>query len=187
MKTRVNTGPLANLMQKKHYLTWLIYGLSTLLVLLLQTAPRCFPTVIGARPMPLTAFVICVAILGGARTGATVGVLAGLLWGVFSARVFGFDALVLMLFGLVAGLLVEWFLRANFYTALLLCGAGVLMHCILEWFFCYVIFGQENLGEILVKVLLANAVYTFLLTPLVYGFVLLIARFVRRRINGEGA
>lgn len=185
MKTRVNIGPFQNLLQKKNAVLWLAYSLSTLLVLLIQNAPHIFPAICFARPTPLTVYVICVAVLGGARTGATIGVLSGLLWGVFSARVFGFDALLLLLFGLVAGLLVEWFLRANFFTALLLSSCGVLLHVLLEWFFCYVIFSRENLAEILLKVLLPNGLYTILLTPLIYGFSLLLARFVRRRVNGK--
>ena len=80
MKTRVNVGHLTQLLQQKSYLPWLAYGLSTLLVVLLQTAPNAFPTIFFARPTPLTTFVICIAILGGARTGTTVGVIAGLFW-----------------------------------------------------------------------------------------------------------
>ncbi len=183
MKTRVNVNPLTQLLQQKSYLPWLIYSLSTLLVLLLQTAPNIFPTVFSARPMPLTTFVICVAVLGGARTGTAVGVLAGLLWGVFSSRVFGFDAFVLLLLGLAAGLLVEWYLRANFFTAVLLCSGGVFVHVLLEWFFCCVIPQKENLGELLFKVLLPNGLYTVLLTPIVYWFAYVIARFVRQKAN----
>lgn len=183
MKNRVNKSPFLVLLQEKNYLIWIVYALSTLLVLLMQSAPRLFPIVLGARPVPLLPFVICVAVFGGARTGVTVGLFAGLLWGVFSFRVFGFDALVLMLFGLAAGLLVEWFLRANFLSAMLLCSCGMFLHLLLEWLFCYVIFGKENLFEILFKVLLPNGVYTIIITPLIYGFSLLLARFARRKVN----
>ena len=183
MKTRVNTGPLAHLLQQKNYFSWLIYGLSTLLVLLLQAAPRLFPVVFDARPMPLTIFVICVGVLGGARAGASVGVLAGVLWGVFSFRLFGFDALILLILGLTAGLLVEWFLRANFFTALLLCACGTAIHVLLEWLLCNVIFQKDNLLEMLFKVLLPNGLYTVLLTPLVFWFSYVIARLVRRKAN----
>ena len=91
MKTRLNTGPLAHLLQQKNYFSWLIYGLGTLFVLLLQAAPRLFPAVFSARPTPLTIFVICVGVLGGARAGAAVGVFAGILWGVF---LFAYSALM---------------------------------------------------------------------------------------------
>lgn len=184
MKNRVNKSPFAHLLQKKNYLIWIAYGLSTLLVLLLQTSPRAFPTIFGARPMPMLTFVICVAIFSGARTGAAIGLAAGVLCGIFSFYVFGFDAILLMLFGLAAGLLSEWFLRANFFTAMLLCSCGVFLRVLLEWIFCYVIFDKENLFEILYKVLLPNGLYTLLLTPVVYGFSLLLARFARRRVIG---
>ncbi len=183
MKTRVNNSPFARLLQQKSYLPWLVYGLSTLLILFMQAAPNIFPTLFGARPMPLTIFVICVGILGGARAGAAIGVLAGLLMGVFSFRLFGFDALILLVLGLIAGLLVEWFLRANFFTALLLCSCGMLVHILLEWFFCYVIVQKDNLAEILFKVLLPNGLYTVLLTPAVFWFSYVIARYVRRKAN----
>ncbi len=183
MKIRINTSPLANLFQQKHYISWLLYGLSTLLILLLQTAPRFFPSLLGVRPAPLIGFVICVAILGGTRTGVTVGVLAGLLCGIYSHHLFGFDALVFMLLGLIAGLLVEWFLRANFYTALLLCAGGILSYSLLEWLFCYAVLGRVDLAAILFKFILPSGLYTFALTPLVYWFSLVLARFVRRCVN----
>ncbi len=183
MKTRVNKGRFANLMQHKHYMAWLIYALSTLLILALQTAPRFFPIVFGARPMPLVGFVICVSVLAGARTGTTVGVLAGLLWGVYSSHLYGYDALVLMVFGMVVGLMSEWYLRANMYTALLLGAAGTLAYCILEWFFYYVIPGNDDVLTVLWRVFLPNAVYTIVLIPLVFWFSYLLARFVRQKLK----
>ncbi len=180
MKTRVNTGPFSNLLQYKNVIIWLVYVLSTILVLVLQSAPRFFPSIFGIRPFPLVPYVICVAVFGGARTGATVGLLSGLLWGVFSTHVYGFDALVLMLFGLVAGLLVEWFLRANFYTALVLCASATVAYCLLEWLCCFVFVGRANVWATLFTVLLPNGVYTVILIPLVFLFTLAIARFVRR-------
>ena len=103
--------------------------------------------------------------------------------GRFSFRLFGFDALILLILGLTAGLLVEWFLRANFFTALLLCACGTFIHVLLEWLLCNVIFQKDNLLEILFKVLLPNGLYTVLLTPLVFWFTFIIARFVRRKAN----
>ncbi len=181
MKTRVNSKHLASLILQKNYLSWLIYGLSTLFMVLLQVAPNVFPTILNTRPIPLVVFVICVAVLGGARTGTAVGVLAGLLVGVFSFHVFAFDAIVLMLFGLIVGLLVEWYLRANFFTAMLLSSSGILLHILIKWIFCYVIFKKENVFEVLFKVLLPSGIYTLFLMPLIYMLCYLIARFIRRR------
>lgn len=168
----------------KNYIVWLVYGLSALALMLLQTAPRVFPTVLNARPVPLVIFVACVALFSGARVGMCMGVLTGLLWDVYAFRLFGFDALVLMIIGLIAGLLVEWLLRANFFTAMLLCGGAVLFHSLAEWLFCHVLFWHDQLIDLLYKVYLPNAVYTLLLAPAMYGLTLLLARFIRRRVNG---
>ncbi len=168
----------------KNYIAWLVYGLGALVLMVLQTAPRVFPTILGARPVPLVLFVTCVALFGGARVGAVIGVVAGLLWDVYAFRLFGFDALLLLVIGLTAGLLVEWLLRANFLTAMLLCAGAVLFHALAEWLFCHVILWHDQLLELLYMVYLPNALYTVLLAPAMYGVTLLLARFVRRRING---
>ncbi len=183
MKIRVNTGPWSNIFQEKHYISWLVYGLSTLLMVMLQASPRIFPIILGVRPSPLIAFTICVSVLGGARTGVTVGTLAGLLYGLFSTHIFGFDALMFMILCLVSGLLVEWILRANIYTALLLSSCGIVLYSMIEWIFCYVIPGYTDVATLLFKVILPSGLYTIIITPLIYWFSLQLARYVRRRVN----
>ena len=124
----------------------LLIGLAALAVLLMQTAPHLFLSLWGARPVPIVLLVVCVALCEGAQAGAIIGALSGLLWGIYSFRLFGFDALVLMLIGLTAGLLVEWLLRANLLTALLLCTGASLAQALLEWLFCYVLFFKDPEG-----------------------------------------
>ena len=131
--------------------------------------------------VPIVLLVVCVALCEGAQAGAIIGALSGLLWGIYSFRLFGFDALVLMLIGLTAGLLVEWLLRANLLTALLLCTGASLAQALLEWLFCYVLFFKEQVLVVLCRVYLPNCLYTAVLTPLMYWLVLGLARLIRRR------
>ena len=70
------------------------------------------------------------------------------------------------------------------FSAVLLCAGGVLVHSLLEWFFCYAIFLHEETWAVLWRVYAPNALYTILLAPLMYGIVLVMARFLRRRQNG---
>ena len=172
---------LTGLFRHKNYISWVIYGVAALLLMLLQTAPRVFPSIFGARPLPLIPFVVCAAILEGAKAGAVIGALSGLLWGVYAFRLFGFDALLLMLIGLTVGLLVEWFLRANLLSASVLCTGAVLLWTLADWLCFWVIPLREQPGAVLLRVLLPNALYTVLLSPLVYWMVLTLARFIRRR------
>lgn len=179
----MNQRRFPGLFRHKNYLSFLVYGLAALVVLLLQSAPHLFPSLWGARPVPVVLLVVCVALCEGAQAGAIIGGLAGLLWGIYSFRLFGFDALVLMLIGLTAGLLVEWLLRANLLSALLLCAGACVAQALLEWLFCYVIFFKEQVFAVLVQVYLPNCLYTVVLTPLMYWLVLGLARMIRRNVR----
>ena len=68
MKTKRSPGSFWS----KTYVSWLVYGLMALLFVLMQTAPRFFPAVGYARPVPLVPFVVCVALFEGVRIGAGV-------------------------------------------------------------------------------------------------------------------
>lgn len=160
--------------------SWLAYALVAILVLLVQTAPHFFPSIAGARPVLIVPFVVCIAVLEGARVGAAFGLICGLLWGVYSFRVFGFDALILMLIGLICGLLVEWYLRANFLSAMLLCVASMLVHSLIEWTVCYAVFVKQQMWTVLQKIYLPNVLYTALLAPAMYAIVLWLARSLRK-------
>ncbi|MBQ5841342.1 MAG: rod shape-determining protein MreD, partial [Clostridia bacterium] len=140
----------------KNYSAFFLYCLLTVLVMLAQNAPRLLPTVAHARPVPVVLFVVCVSLFEGARTGSMIGLLAGLLLDLYAFRLFGFSALILMGIGLAVGLLVEWLLRANFYSAMLLCAGAALWQALMEWFFCYVIFDKEQIWPLLFKVYLPN-------------------------------
>lgn len=151
--------------------------------MLAQTAPHLFPEILGVRPSPLLLFVICVAIFEGPRIGAIIGAFAGLLWGMYSFRLYGLDAVILVGICVSASLLVQWVLRTNFLSGMILCAGGVLVHNILDWLLCYALFMHEETWDILLKVYLPNALYTLLLAPPVYFLVLAMARFIRKRKN----
>lgn len=171
------------LFRMQNYWTWILYGVMVLLMALMQTSPRFFPEIAFARPTPLVLLVVCMAMLEGPSVGSIMGMTAGLLWDLSSFRVFGYYGLMLMGIGLAVGLLVQWLLRANFLSAMLLCVSGVVVYTLLDWLICHVLFLNKEMGSVLVSVYLPNALYTALLSPLVYGLVLLLARFLRRRKN----
>lgn len=177
MKTKKTSG----LFRMQNYWTWILYGIMVLLVASMQMSPRCFPEVMFARPTPLVIFVVCVAMLEGPEVGSIIGMVAGLLWDLQSFRIFGYYGLMLLCFGLVVGLLVQWLLRANFLSAMVLCFSGVMAYTLLDWLICYVLFIDPETITVLMKMYLPNALYTVVLSPLMYGFVLMLARFLRRR------
>ncbi|MBE6806507.1 MAG: rod shape-determining protein MreD [Ruminococcaceae bacterium] len=164
----------------RDYVTWILYSVCAFLITLMQNAPHCFPPILNARPTPLVLFVVCVAMFEGPRIGAAFGVISGVLWDLYSVRVFGFTALQLLLISVVVALLIQWLLRTNFWSGMLLCLCGVLVQMLVEWFFRYVLYMHEEMLSVLVYVYLPNALYTVLLSPLMYWLVMTLARYLRR-------
>ncbi len=163
----------------KLYLRWFAYGLVLIGLSLLQAAPRLFPAIGGARPIPLIAAVVCMAMFEGPFVGAAAGVGSGLLWALYADRLFGFDALLLLVVGCACGLLVQLLLRNNWLTALLLNGAVLLAYTLIDWLVRFVLFWQEGAWSALWGILLPNALYTWILSPLMYGLFYAIARGLR--------
>ena len=165
----------------RHYVYLLLYSAIALILMLMQTAPRLFPVIGGARPSPLILLVVCVAMFEGPQVGAVIAVLSGLLWDMYSFRLFGLKAMLLLAIAVTVGLLVQWLLRTNFLSGMLLCVSGVLVYMLLEWLIYYALYLHEETGLVLLRVYLPNVLYTVLLSPLMYGLTLFCARLLRRR------
>ncbi len=163
------------------YLRWTAYGLLLLLAALLQMTPRLLPAVCGARPLLLVPLVVCIALFTGPMGGAAAGVAAGLLWDVFSERLFGFNALLLLVAGCACGLLVRLLLRNNLWTALLLCAGAGLFQVLCDWFFNYALLAYERPFTVLAISYLPNLLYTLILSPLLYAMTYGVTKLLRNR------
>ena len=154
----------------RRYLKWTAYGLILLLALLLQSAPHLFPVVAGGRPVLLLPLAVAIAMFEGPVGGAAAGVAAGLLWDLFSSRLLGFNALILL-----------FVMRNNLLSFLMLTGGTLVIQGILDWFVNHVLVSQAEPVYTLLHILLPNAVYTLALSPLLYAAVYGTARLLRRR------
>ncbi len=164
------------------YIKWTAYGLVILAFTLLQSVPHLVPEVFGARPLLLLSATVGIALFTGPTGGAAAGVACGLLWDVFSPRLLGFHALILLAVGCACGLLVRLMMRNNLLTALILTAGGGLTEMILDWFFNYTLLGGDRPFHILMHIYFPNMIYTLALTPLVYFAVWGITRLLRNRI-----
>ena len=162
------------------YLTWTAWGLLIVLFALLQGMPHAFE-IAGARPLFLVPLVVGIALFNGPIGGAAAGLAAGLLWDLYATHVYGFNGLVLMVIGCVAGLLIWLLLRNNWLTGTLLAIAAVFTQVLLEWLFCVCVPGTEGAWLILWKCMLPNVLYTAVLSPLFYWLSRGVVRFLRNR------
>ena len=179
MKTKHTSG----FVRFRNIMPWVLYSAIAVLLALLQMSPNGFPPIAFARPEPLVLFVVCVAMLEGPSIGSVMGIVSGLLWNLYSPRLFGYYGLILMLIGVTVGLLVQWLLRANFASAMLLCSGAVLLYTLLDWVLCYVLFMDKETIPVLLNIYLPNALYTVLLSPFMYWLILWMARLLRRHKN----
>lgn len=157
------------------------YGLLLLLTLLLQMAPHGFPAIAGIRPLPVIPLTVFVAMFEGPFTGGVFGAAAGFLWGIFSFRLLGFDALLLLAIGCVCGLLIYLLIRNNWLSALLLGAAATLSVCLLDWlFFTAIWVDSADALFALGRRVLPCVLYTVVLSPLLYFITYHIAKHLKQ-------
>ncbi|MBQ3133991.1 MAG: rod shape-determining protein MreD [Clostridia bacterium] len=162
------------------YLAWTAWGLLIALFALLQGMPHAFE-IAGARPLFLVPLVVGIALFNGPIGGAAAGLAAGLLWDLYATHIYGFNGLLLMIIGCVAGLLIWLLIRNNWLTGSLLAAAAVFTQVLLEWLFCVAFAGADGAWRILWSCMLPNALYTALLSPLFYWLTKAVMRFLRQR------
>lgn len=163
------------------YLKWTAYGLWLLLICVLQNTPRLLPEILGARPVLVVPLVVCIALYTGPLGGAAAGVAAGLLWDMYSTRLLGFNALLLLVIGCVCGLLVRLLIRNNILSAMLLMTAALVLQGLADWLGNYVILAVEDAGFVLLHTILPNMAYTLVLSPLLYLITRAIAKGLAKR------
>ena len=159
------------------------YGALILLLGLWQAAPGGWPTVCGGRPFLLVPLTAAIAMFAGPVGGAAAGVAAGLLWGLYADRLFGFYALLLLLIGCAVGLLVRLLLRNNTLSALLLCGGAAVAFSLLDWLCNYLLPLREGMFWWLWRSILPATVYTLVLSVPLYWLVRTVTKLLKHREN----
>ena len=163
------------------YIKWTAYGLLILLFSILQSTPRLIPEICGASPLLLVPLTVCIAMYAGPVGGAAAGIAGGFLWDLYSDRLLGFNALLLLAVGCACGLLVRLLIRNNLLSAMLLFSGALLTQGLMDWFFNYVLWMKEDPLYMLGRMLLPDMAYTLVVSPLLYGLTLLIAKTLRKR------
>lgn len=163
------------------YLKWTAYGLFLLLMCLLQAAPYLIPEIFGARPLLVVPTVVFIAMFTGPIGGAAAGIAGGLLWDLYSDRLLGFNAIVLLIICCACGLLVRLLIRNNLLSALLLGGGRSAVPGPDGLVFQLRPAEGSEPWYMLLHLTLPNALYTLILSPLLYGLTRLIAHILRKR------
>ncbi len=135
---------------------------------MLQNTAHLFPTIFGIRAFLLIPVVVCIAMFEKDVTAALFGAFAGMMWDMTSAVGDGFNTVFLMLVGSICGILINFLMRNNMVTALLLTSCSLILYSLSYWLIFIVAKGVEGGGIMLLTFFLPCCLYTLVFMPLIY-------------------
>lgn len=150
------------------YIRRIVFVILILFVSMLQNTPHMFPTIFGAHAFLLIPLIVSIAMFERDLASTLMGIFAGALWDVYASWGDGFNAIYLMVVATIVGLLINYLMRNNLSTAMLLSGVSIVLYAILHWFIFIVCRGIEGGAKLLFTFYLPSAVYTFLFVPIFY-------------------
>ncbi len=154
-------------------LKWVCYSLVLLLLFGLQSSPALF-SIGGIKPVFIIPVAISVALFENEAGSGAFGLVAGLLWDLSAAKLFGFYGMVLMICCVCVALLSMYFMKVNAINAVLLTGAAGILCTIWNFLFYYLIWAYEDVWYCLLRLSLI-LVYTIVVAAPVYFLIRLIS------------
>ena len=156
-------------------LKWSLYGLLTLLTLLLQTSVLAKTPILGTKLAPLPALIVCVCVREGPEKGGLYAILASLFW-CFSGADFGnLSVAVIPIGAMLSAVLCRAVLTLRFAPTALCCLGVTLLNAAVIFLFKLILppaVALENFW----RVLLPGVGLSMVFVPVHYALVKLIGR-----------
>lgn len=156
-------------------LKWSLYGLLTLLTLLLQTVVLSRTTALRIKPTPLPVLIACICIREGPERGGIYAILAALLW-CFSGADYGSLSVALLPTGaILSAVLCRAVLTLRFLPTALCAFAVTLLNASVIFVFKLILpptVGLDNYW----RILLPGVALSMLFLPIQYPLVKCISR-----------
>ena len=170
---------------KRSYIYYSVMSIVIAVIFLLQTSTGIIPTVFGVKPNPAFILLILFAMFGGEWAGILGGLALGAATDVISAAPDGFNALFMMLVGLVSALLSIYLFNRRLPAAMVLTGLGAAVYYFVLWLVTVVPQGYCGAGLYLVRYSLPQAIYSFLFV-FPFWWLLDFASRPRKKRNNRG-
>ena len=155
--------------EQKKWLT-IKYSLYTVLIILLyvlQSTPG-FLLIFDVKPNLAVPAAICIAMREGEFVGGLYGAFAGALCDLGGPYIFGLNAIIFLIAGTAAGLLVIYMLRPGVINFVFLTAGALFTRSLLDYLFHYAMWEYENVWMVLVYHLLPGVLYSAAVSPLCY-------------------
>lgn len=144
-----------------------VYVLIMLALYVLQSTPGLL-AVFGTKPNLVIPAAVAIAVCEGEFVGGVFGALAGILCDYGATSLFGFNAAILLMCCVAAGLLTIYLLRPTVVNFMLLLAGTLLIRGLLDYLLNFYMWGYENVGLILTGQVLPGILYSLLLAPPAY-------------------
>ena len=156
-------------------LKWSLYGLLTLLVLLLQTVVLSPLSIFGAKLAPLPILIVCVCIREGPEKGGVYAILATLFWCLSGADFGNLSVAVIPVGAMLSAVLCQVYLTKRLLPTSLCC-LGVSWINASAIFVFKLILPPSLAADNYWRVLLPGVLLSMLFMPIHYALVKLIGR-----------
>lgn len=168
-------------MRKLNVFKWAVYTVIIVLLSVFQLQASFYPRFMDVTPLFLIPAVIAVSMFEGETAGGIFGIIAGLIWDSGTGRIFGFNALFLMIIGICAGLFIKYLFKNTALNAFLFTIFFTFTHETLTWFFFYYMTATHDIVFAFLKIILPTVCLTLVFAlPIFYG-----ARAINRRLTPQ--
>lgn len=169
------------MIRRINVLKWTVYTVCIVLLVVFQMQAAFYPKILDVTPLFAIPAVIAVAMREGETPGGIFGIVAGLVWDCGTGRVFGFNALFLMIIGIAVGLFVKFLFRNTGVSAALFTVFFTILHEFITWFFFYYMTDQRDLFFAFLHVILPTTALTLVFAlPFYFG-----ARFLNHKLTED--
>lgn len=121
-----------------------------------------------AKPILLLPVVIAVAMSENELVAGIIGAVCGMLTDLALGKFLGVNAMLFLIFGVLASFLFLNLVKRNFINTVLLTAIAAVIHGLLDFFFFYVIWGYEDLSVVFLHITLLSALYTVISSAVLY-------------------
>lgn len=159
---------------------WIVYIVLLFVFFIVQTSVPVL-AVFDVRPVLVVAFVVAVSMQERETYAMAFGILAGFMWDFSSGKVPGFNAIILMLCCIVISLATMYFMGNNPVNSMLFCALTMVLQGLFDYLFYYVIWGYADSYLVLLRYILPTALYTTVVTPLLF----LLVRWIHNKLESR--
>lgn len=114
--------------QARSLVKWAVYAALLGVLLVIQGVILSRLPIFGVKLNLIPCYILCVCVVEGADRGGVFALLAGTVWALCGADLGPVSIIVLTIWGLLTGILMERLFRNNIFTCLLCCFGGCLVN-----------------------------------------------------------